>query len=189
MSWCASRRCRSSWGWHRISGAARLASRCCRLARDVSAAFAQAFFRSETGEAPIVLLTVFHKLLPEPIYLCLNSEPITSRGNEHLPHPFAPQFLEQHPDRAPQVTITVDNVERGIVQAIRLADTPPEIVLEVVLADTPDTVEMGTPRMQWRQSSWTVTSLTGTIEGPSVHHRRFPAHQFSPRWVPGIFRQ
>jgi hypothetical protein len=156
--------------------------------RELSAPFLEAIL-SRTGEGRqlMLLLTVTHVDLPEPIRVCLNTVPITSRGNVFHPYPFRITLPEEREEQASHSKLVIDGVDRTMVAVLRTVSTPPEVVIELVLSTSLDLVEYFSAPMRWRGISYTVTMVEGLLEGPRIFYSRFPRDVFSPNTTPGVF--
>jgi len=103
----------------------------------------------------------------------------------YLRFPFQVSAATQVQDRPPSIDITGDAVDQRIVQGLRqLAGKRQraEIIYEVVLADTPDTVEFGPVRFEFdsmsADSATKVSVKASFLKG--ALNDAFPAGQFAP---------
>lgn len=159
------------------------------MPRNVSDVFKEAFFSDSTDEIGLMLMTIDHEELPDPIRVVLNTELVISRGDIFLPYFFRVNFPEERPDRVATAELSVDGVDRVIINQLKILITPPTVLLELVIASQPDVVEQDTPPLLWSSLIATATSISGTLEGPAVFNRRYPADVMSPTTAPGIFRE
>lgn len=150
-------------------------------------AFISAVYRQETDEAFILLLTIDHPNLATAVRVCLNSQNITSRGNEYVAYPFEIDLPSDDPEQPSRVTLTIDNVDRSIVTAIRQLEGPPTVDLEVIMASTPDTVEAGPFSFTLRNANYDILSVEGELAFEDLLNEPFPAESFTPATHPGLF--
>lgn len=153
----------------------------------VSATAKAALFAQETDEAFLPLLTVEHEDLDQPYHFVDNPVNVVSRGRTYLGFPFQVDLPPQDPDRPPRVRLTIDNVDRRIVQALRAIDTPPTITLEIVLASDPDTVEAGPFVMTLANADYDAVQIEGDLAHQDVLNEPFPGDTFNPAAFPGLF--
>ncbi len=155
--------------------------------REVSPTFLRAALARETGEAPIVLVTIEHASLTAPIRVAGYDVDVTSRGETFVALPFAISLPTDTEEAAPRAKVSLDNVSREIVIAVRGATgKPPSVTLEVVLADTPDVVEASWAGFALRNVSYNALTVEGelTLEGLAAEPN--PAGRFTPGAFPGV---
>jgi hypothetical protein len=139
-----------------------------------------------SDQAFLVLLTVTHPDLPDPIRVVRNRKQIVSRGNTFLAFPFEVELPTDGSD-APQAQITVSNVSRRIGKALEALVTPPNCLIELVLASTPDTVERAWDQFLLTEASWDAFNLTGTISRRTYWDEPWPRKRVTPAGFPGLF--
>lgn len=150
-----------------------------------STAIAQAL--SQHNDDPfVVLLTLTHETLATPIYIARNRENLVSRGNTYLAYPFQISLPSDN-DNAPQAQITVANVSRLIGQALERCVYPPNCLMEIVLASTPDTVERSWDEFSFTQATWDAFRVTATLEQLGYWDEPFPGVFMTPQDFPGMF--
>lgn len=167
------------------------------MSRTLSAAMRAALNGQETDEVPICLLTISHADLAEPLYLAsaavdrLSSDPliygVTSRGNEYLFLPFDYSLPDDKDDSPPRVALILDNIDRTLVTIVRSFSTPPDVLLEVVLASDPDFVEIAMPQLQLSNVSIGDQVITAELLADSLVNEPHPAGLYTPGAFPGIF--
>lgn len=155
--------------------------------RSVSLNFLQAAFASETGEGAIVLVTIAHSSLTEPIRVAHWDVNVPSRGETFVAFPFRVTLPNDSEEAAPRARLTIDNVDRQIVLAIRNAQgDPPTVTVEVVLSGTPDVVEAAFPNFELRNVSYDSLIVEGEITLDVLTAEPYPAGRFTPATFPGV---
>lgn len=156
-------------------------------------------YAQETEEVFVLLLEVANEITPsQPIRVALDSENLDSKltvdgTDTHDPAvTFAGGFFnielpEEAGENISTVRVTIDNVDRQIVEAIRLASNPPEVRMWVVLKSTPDVVEAGPYFLSLESATYDALKVSGELAFEEVTNRRFPQHEFTPQLVPGLF--
>src|SRR5215207_529156 len=167
------------------------------MPRTLSLTFREAIYAQETGQVPVALLTIDHESLSAPLLISsdpttrLSTDPLiygtTSRGDDYLFLPFGITLPDDHEEAGPQAQITIDNVSREHISLIRSVATPPTVTLELVLADSPDTVEIAFPSFDMTKADYTATSITIALTIDPLVTEPFPAHSFDPATFPGLF--
>lgn len=166
------------------------------MSRSVSSAARTAMYAQQTEEVFVLLLQI--DTGGEPIRVALDSENLDSKitvdGVDT--HSSAVTFVggffgielpEEAGENISNVRISIDNVDRVIVAAIRQATEPPEVRLWVVLRSSPDLVEAGPYYLVLENATYDEMMVTGELSFEDVTNRRFPAHEYTPFSTPGLF--
>jgi hypothetical protein len=143
-------------------------------------------FAAETNEVWLILLTISHASLTEPLRFVNNMESVTSRGNLFIAFPFEIEFPGQTADSAGEARISIDNIDRQIVQTLRTIQSPPEVTLEVILASTPSTVEASFSGLILRDATYDVMKVEGTLRFEDIMSEPLSL-QMTPQRFPGMF--
>lgn len=153
----------------------------------ISDAMKAAVFSQETEEVFLVLLTLNHIELDEPIRLVNNTEQIVSNGNTFIPFPFRLTLPIDDSTSLPRASLEVDNVDRQIVEAIRTITSAPTVTLEIVRAAAPDVIEISWDDFRLQDVSYNSLTITGTLSMENFIGEPYPSDQFVPSTFPGIF--
>ena len=168
---------------------------------DVSLNFRQAYYGSETARFPIMLVTIDHDDLDEPIYL--SSDPTArlaeyttdeqvvygtvSRGQTYLFFPMRLKLPSDLDDGPGELTFELDNVHRTYVETIRTIMSPPRFKVEIVLDNALDTVEAQWPELLLANVKYNPTVITGTLRLEDLMAEPYPAGTMTPGQFPGLF--
>lgn len=167
------------------------------MSRSVSLTFREAMNAQETGEVVIVLMTISHPSYPTP--LRLSSDPTTllseaplqygtvSRGQTYLFCPFSTTLPDDVDERAPTARLALENVSRDLVAIIRSISTPATATIEVVLASSPDSVEIEYPQFEVKSAQYNANIMTLELSIDALTDEPYPAGTFSPSAFPGLF--
>ncbi|OOW67089.1 hypothetical protein Xmar_07710 [Xanthomonas axonopodis pv. martyniicola] len=113
------------------------------MPRILSASAAQSILAEDTAEVWLACLTITHAQL-EPIRIVNNTETVIRLAGAYRPCSFEAQLPDDTEEADGNVTIEIDNVDRAVARQVRtLNGDPPRCLLEVILAGSPDTVELG----------------------------------------------
>lgn len=163
----------------------------------ISDEFRRELFAQESDDVAIMLLTIDDGESPEPIRLSsdattrLSTDPLTygttSRGDVFLYLPFRFVLPQERADVAPRVELTIDNIERSLVQVVEAFTAPPRLTIEIVMASDPDYVEVLLPGMILSNISFTAETITATLVRNALDTEPFPFGTFTPRYFPGLF--
>ena len=112
--------------------------------RSLSAALTYAMMQQETDIVPLVLLTITHPTLAQPIRL-VNNAPLDSGSNNivrggqtYVAFPFDLTLPDDVERQAPRGRLSVQNVTREIVDFIRVPPPAPQVTMEVINAAAPE---------------------------------------------------
>ena len=149
----------------------------------------QAVLASATEKVFLECLTITHSEI-DTIRLVNDSVNLTRSIGEYFHFPFSVTAATQNQDTPPALNITADAVNQTLVLNLRqLAGKRenPKITYEIVLADSPDTIEFGPVEFEYEgisgDSSTQVTVRAGYLKG--ALNDAFPARQFAPSNVSG----
>jgi hypothetical protein len=121
-----------------------------------------------------------HTDLAEAIRIVNNTENITSNGYEYIGFPFELTMQTDAEDQIPSVSISIDNVDRTIVEAIRTISSPPTVYLSVILASSPNVIERGPIELTLRQAEYDAMVVSGNLEPHDILSEPFPMACFTP---------
>jgi hypothetical protein len=157
----------------------------------------EALNAQETDEVPIALLTITHDDLVEPIYVSsdpthrISDEPLIyathSRGNDFLFLPFEFNLPDDRSDSPPRVSLEVDNTQRELITLLRSISSAAFIKMEVVLASSPDNVEIELPSLQLATGTMDENTVKIDLIVDGLINEPFPAGLFTPGAFPGLF--
>lgn len=156
--------------------------------RQISAAAMQAVLAQNTAEVFVPCLSINHPAFANPIRLALNTEVMHRAAGDYMPYAFQIDLPSQHDDSLPQVKLTVDNVDLQVNDAIRTLQGPPTVTMDVVMASSPDTVEIG----PFNYSLQSATANADTIQGvlgfeEDIFSQQVPGQNYQPSNSPGLF--
>lgn len=134
----------------------------------------------------LVLMTLTHATLADPIRIVRNRKNIVSNGNTFIAYPFEID-LPTDTAESPQARITVANVSRSIGRALEALIEPPDCAIELVLASTPDTIERSWSSFQLTDASWDFKSVVGTLQQLGYWDEPWPKQRVTPTKFPGMF--
>lgn len=167
------------------------------MSRSLSLNFREAFNAQESGVVPIILLTITHADLDDPIRLStdptelLSSSPrvygTTSRSNPYYFVPMQLALPDEKEGAPPSTQILVSNVTREVIELVRSITTPPKCKIELVLHSDLDTVEIESPELDIVDSNSVAGELTLDLALNSMAAEQYPVDSFDPSAFPAIF--
>lgn len=157
------------------------------MSRALSNIARQALHAEGTEEAFLVLLTLSHADLAEPLRVTSDAVDTLSRGETFIAYPFELSLPDDDDSRVPRAKLAIDNVDRSIVLAVRSLSTAPVVLVEIVRASDPDTVEARFADFRLANVLYDAHLVQGDLSIEDFTTEPFPAHVFSPSLFPGLF--
>lgn len=164
--------------------------------RDVSPQFIEAVFSQETSDAFIALLTFYIPNQAEPlrvssdptVTLPINGVPGTvSNGDEFIFLPFDIKLPQSDESGVTSARLTIENIDRRIVQAVRSAGSDISVKLEIVLSSNLDYVEYSIENFQLTSVSYNALNVQGDISMEYLGLEPWPSARFTPSYFPAMF--
>ncbi len=157
------------------------------MSRSVSDITKDAIYSPETGEAFLILLTIDHHSLTTPIRVCNDAVDTVSRGNDFIAFPFELKLPDDQENAAPKAKLVIDNVDRQIVTAVRNISSAANVLIEVVRAADPNTVEAQFIDFKLTNVTYDAQRVEGDLTIEDFTAEPFPAASFSPSLFPALF--
>lgn len=147
----------------------------------------QSAFAPETDEVYLVLLTIDEASLSSPIRVVNNNEDITSNGNLFTAFPFKAELPNSKEGSATTAKLIIDNTSREIAEAIRTITSTATVLIQVIRAADPDTIEKTFAPFDLRNVKWNASEVSGDLFTENLDSEPFPAGEFTPAGFPAIF--
>lgn len=158
----------------------------------------QAAYAQETDVAVIVLLTLSTPDLPDTIRVCNvpvekftdlgeNVYGVTSNQQRYIFLPFDITLPQDDKTGAVSAKLTIDNVNRQIVQYARQTRKALNVGIQVILSNNLDYVELEYNDFKLTNVSYNGFSVEGDLSVDYLGLEPFPAGRFTPSGFPGLF--
>jgi hypothetical protein len=157
------------------------------MSRTLSLAMLVSIHNQTTNEAVIPLLTITHPDTPDVLRFALDGVDVTSQGETYQAFPFDLVVPDDTEDRPPQANLTVGNVDRRLTALLESSPLPCKIDIEIVLASTPDTVEVAWYGMDLREVKYNAQTASGALNYEAMEREEYPKGSISPSYFPGAF--
>lgn len=132
--------------------------------------------RLSSGEVWLYLLTVsFGAPTPKSFYYVNNTEAITSSGQKFDPCQFAVNLSIDDNDHMAVISLSIDNVDRQMINEVRTKPDAPAIDLKVIIASNPNDIQAQFSGLFLREIVWNLTRLEGSIYAEDLLSIRYPA--------------
>lgn len=152
----------------------------------LSTAARQAIFAQNTKKVVLAVMTIDHNDLASPICIVDNTEDVVSNGVTYHACAFNYQ-LPIDDDEVPRVQVSVDNVDRLLVEAIRTLTSSPTVEFSIIIASTPDIVEAGPFSFTLKEVQYNALTVQGTLGYEDILDEPFPGDTFTPQNHPALF--
>lgn len=168
----------------------------------LSPAAIKAMYASETDEQLIMLLTIYDPTTSAPfrladgftgrlLNLTTDSEVIygvTSRTNDYVFLPMQISLPSEQNTGVGEFSVTLNFVSPEVVTLIRSnLIGPTKILLELILSNSPNTVEASFSNFYITNVSYNSESVTLNMSMISYNVEPFPSYNFTPSYFPGLF--
>lgn len=172
--------------------------------REVSLSARASTESGQAHEVEVALFVVEHESLDAPVRLStdpterLSVEPLMygTRSRWFGANPATDPYLfvlataglpSDMEDAPAAVTLTLEAVDRRIADVLRSFITRPTVHMAVVLASTPDVVEVEYRGLQIIASEGNATSVTLSISRAPIEDETFPKDRMTKEAFPGMF--
>jgi len=119
-------------------------------------------------------------------YVVNNDSDITSNGQLYTAYPFELTLAGDTLEDVPNVSVTIDNVDRMLVDALRASVKPPEFTIRVILSSQPDTVEFELTELKMVEVAVSDRAISASLTLDDVFTAAF-GEQYDPAQAPGLF--
>jgi uncharacterized protein DUF1833 len=168
------------------------------MPRELSLTARTAFNAERTDEVSVVLVTITHADLEEPIRL--SSDPTVRLSDDPLRYGTRHQGAEYEfvlvsavlpDDREGQpigVTLAFENVARDMASIARAVVTPAQADIVLVLASSPDEIEEAYTGLRAVRGTYDAARVTFEFSRQLATKKPWPAHRMTQNRFPGLFR-
>ena len=169
------------------------------MSRVLSAAAVKSMFAEESEDYPILLLTISGGGMTSDINI--SSDPTgrlletdadifygtTSNGVDYYFLPFQLKLPDESDESSQQMSITIDNVSRELVPAIRSANSSLMVSVAIVMSCSVNVVEATFPDFIITSIDYDEMTITGNMTLDLYDNEPFPAGSFTPSAFYGLF--
>ena len=144
-------------------------------------------YKRRTSEVWLPLVSISHASFRSTVSLVGNTERITRRGITYRPYAMRVRLPRDTDDGGLDGDISIDDVERTIIVALRAADSAPAVSILIVRAADPTVAEFEYPDLELKDFSVTGTLIEAVIGVADYRTEPVPAHAVTPTLFPGAF--
>jgi len=158
------------------------------MSRALSSTFVEAVNSTETGEVFLILVTISHPDLANTIRITSDSVDTVSNGNTFVSFPFRASLPDDSEEASGALAkLTIDAVDRRVVEAVRKISGVPDVEIDIVLASDPDQLEASWPTFKMSNARYDKMTIEGDLVLELLDQEPFPADSFDPARFPGMF--
>jgi len=157
------------------------------MSRNITPQTRAALYAPQTDDVFIILLTIAHPEMVVPLRVCSGGVETLSRGETFVAFPFGLTLPEDADGRPPRARLSIDNIDRQIVAAVRGLTSSPYVLVEIIRAAAPDVVEARFEDFRFTNISYDSQAVTGDLTVEDFTAEPYPAAAFSPSLFPGLF--
>lgn len=166
------------------------------MARTLTPTAWAAIVAQETDEIIVVLLELNHSSFASPIRassdnadeLADGTTGTISNSNEFVFYPFEFLMPDQVEDAPPRARLSIDNIDRSIVSAVRGASGDAiTVTVQIVLASEPDSSLVGSLVFDLTNVKYDALTVSGDLTFTAVLDEPYPEGVFGPSSFPGLF--
>lgn len=148
----------------------------------------RAVLAQQTGEAFIQLLRLDAPTLEQEIRVCDDRRDLVSNGQTYQRFPFEFTLPEDNGETPGTATLTICNVDRSIVDAVRVVGAGPLVVeYSLVMASEPDSIQAGPYFFTVREVDFDEMVVSGQLRYEDLLNEPYPADTYSPARYAGLF--
>ncbi|MGD9850101.1 MAG: DUF1833 family protein [Nitrospirales bacterium] len=160
------------------------------MSRPITPAVLTSMLAQESAEGYVITLDLDHPTMTDPIRVCSHQTDFRSQGQTYLACPFQIDGPADSQDAPPQVPLSVQNVDRRIVQGVR--SIPPgegemSVRMGVVTTRFPDVEEYGPFHFVMKTVRYTREVVTGELSFENILSRPVSWARFTPNDHQGMF--
>lgn len=148
--------------------------------------FTRAIRARETGEVLLELVTISHDAFGATIRRVDNTEDVVSRGETWLARPTEVTLPRETSAGATTGRIVLDDTDLGVSAEFRKTSTPPTVLVEIVRAAAPESVERSYRHLEVTGMSVADTAVTLSLGLSSPRQEPLPAVAFGPDGFPEL---
>lgn len=160
--------------------------------------FKEAAYAQETDEVFAVLVTLESDELTDPIRICDDAfmkledlgediYGIISNGDSYIFMPFDIWLPRDDKSGTVSAKISIQNIDRRIVETARSVTKPVNVKMQCVLASTPDVIEIEFTDFQLSNVKYDVMTVEGDLTLNYWGLEPWPSWSYTPSNFPGLF--
>lgn len=144
---------------------------------------------SQTSSDPfLMLVTMSHESFASTLYLVNNIEDVTSNGQVYTAFPMKVVLPTDDGTSVREVKLQMDNVSLELIDEIRSVITPIDVKVEMILASTPDTIEMDLGELRIKNITYDGKGISASLYLDDFLNTELPSEKYTPEIYVGIYQ-
>lgn len=135
-----------------------------------------------------MLITLDHPALAAPLRVGTDSVDTISRGNTFVAYPLEFYMPVDEDGRPPVARIRIDNIDQDISTAIRSINSPPTVLIELVLSGSPHEVVATFADFRLERATYDPLAIEGELTLKQFGREPFPCLSYTPGRFESIYR-
>lgn len=161
----------------------------------VTAALDAEVFAHVSTDPVVTLLDIYHPDIPTSLFagstvrITDHDQDVVSNGNTYTSCGFQLAMLsERETELVPTTTVTIDNVDQFLTEAIRGLTGPATVAIRVVLVSDPDTIEIEVTNCKLYGVVFDEQTVQGAISSVGNLTEAACRYRFTPQLAPALFK-
>ena len=156
------------------------------MSNSISAQLLAQLYAQESNDPFLMLVTISHGSF-STIRLVNNLVNVTSRGNTYTGFPMTVRLPQDDGESNREVQIDFDNVSLELVDELRSVTTPMDVKVEMVLASSPDDVQLSLEELKVRTLTYDKMRISARLVMDSFLNVEMTSEKYTPTNFPGLF--
>lgn len=153
----------------------------------LSDATLEAMHSVSTSEVLLPLVKLSQADWADSIRIVPNGEPITYQSDVYVPYAFEIALPDEEAGGVPVLNWAADNVNRDITAALRAVKGTVDAQVVLVLASSPDHIEIGPTSLVLHGIEYDTFQLTGALGITPILETQFGVRTMTPKDAPALF--
>lgn len=157
------------------------------MPRSMSTTATEAALSQYTDQVFLWLLELDGDDFAEPIRVVNSREDVVSNGETYIAFPFEITLPSEDGETISDVRLTISNIDRAITEAVREASNAITATASIVLASSPDDLEVGPLSLTLKSVTYNALTVTGSLRWENLLDLEYPGYKFTPSQFRGLF--
>lgn len=144
-------------------------------------------YAQESNDPFLMLVTISHPGYPETYRLVNNSEDVVSNGETFMAFPFKIILPADDGETERKASLELDNVALTLIPILRTVTNPLDCKIEMVLASSPDTIEISIEDLKLRGITYDEKRVRAEIAMDNFLNTEMTSEKYNPTNYPGLF--
>ena len=146
-----------------------------------------AMHAQSTGEVILPLVKLTQDAWDDAVRIVPNTQAVTHQGEVYEPLAFDIRLPDEEEGLVPVIAWQADNVDRRLVEAMRLVQGIVKAEIVWVLASQPDQIEIGPLEVEMRAAQYDAYQISGTLGVEPILETQFGYMIMTPKTTPALF--